>query len=177
MISSLKSIFSYFVFVGVVIVLIAIILFLTTKKYNKKKIRLLALFSSLNSRSIILISSFVLNLTLCVFYAFAPHLYCSFVIYFLVINTIISMIVSLDLKIIIGNSIYTIISIFSLKIISLVYNYLSLIYYDRLTFILGLIFTIMVCIYEFFIMFRLTEIVLKNKKFVGGLKNGKSRKK
>lgn len=176
MVSNLKSIFSYFVFVSVVIVIMAIIFFLITKNYSKKKIKILALFSSLNGRSIILIASFVLNLTLTVFYAFVPQLYCEFVLYFLIINTLISMIVSLDVKVIISNLVYTIISIFSLKIISLVYNYLSYIYYDKLTLILGLIFTIMVCLYELFIMFRLTEIVLKNKKFVGGLKNGKSRK-
>lgn len=178
MINNLKSIYSYFIFVSIVIILLSIIFFFATKKYNKKRIKLFALFASLNNRSIVLVSSFILNFTLVAFYACAPKYFGDFSLYLLIISTLISMIVSLDIKLIINNTVYTLISIFSLKIINLVYNYLTLIYYNRLTFILGIIFILMVLVFELFITFRLIEIVLKNKKFVGGLKkDGKSRKK
>ena len=90
----------------------------------------------------------------------------------IVVNSIICIAVSLNSRIIISSFLYTFISIFSLKIINLVYNYLSSIYFDKLTFILGIIFVLMVIVYELFVTVRLLEIVLKKN---GGVKaNGKS---
>lgn len=177
MISNLKSIYSYFIFVGIFIVLISIIFFFATKKYNKNRIKLFALFSSLDKRSILLISTFVLNFTIVSFFSVKSLYFNNFVIYLILINILISIIVSLNIRVSISNIIYSLISIFSLKIINIVYTYLSSIYYDRLTFILGAIFVLMVIVYELFITFRLTEIVLKYKNKLGGVYGRKSKSK
>ena len=176
MISNLKSIYSYFIFVGIFIVLMSIMFFFATRKYNKNRIKFFALFASLNKRSIVLISTFILNFTLVSFFSVRSNYFNNFAVYLILINIFISIIVSLNIKVSVSNIIYSIISIFSLKIVNIVYTYLSSIYYDRLTFILGAIFVLMVIVYELFITFRLTEIVLKNKDKLGGIKYGRKSK-
>lgn len=177
MIANLKSIYSYFIFIAIFIIILSIIFFLTTRKYSKRKVKLFSLFSSLNNRTIILLASFILNFTLVSFFAVSTKHFNNFILYLIIINNIITIIISMDISVIVANIIYSIISIFSLKIINLVYNYLSLIYYDRLTFILGIIFVLMIIVYELFITVRLFEIVLNKVKPIGGKKrNGKSRK-
>lgn len=177
MISNLKSIYSYFIFVGIFIVLMSIMFFFATRKYNKKRIRLFALFASLDKRSIVLISTFILNFTLVSFFSIKSFYFNDFVIYLMIVNIVISIIISLNIRVSISNIIYSLMSIFSLKIVNIVYTYLSSIYYDRLTFVLGAIFVLMVIVYELFITFRLTEIVLKNKDKIGGFYGRKSKSK
>jgi hypothetical protein len=80
------------------------------------------------------------------------------------------MIISVNLHIILLNVVYTFVSIFALKIINLVYNYLHSVYYDRLTFILGVIFVLLIIVYELFITFRQLEVVVRKK---GGVLNGR----
>ena len=175
MISNLKSIYSYFIFAGIFIIILAIIFFFATKKYNKKRVKFFALFVNLNRKGIILISSFILNFTLVSYFAVKSLYFNNLIIYIIAINVIISCIVSLKPRLIISNIIYSLISVFSLKIINLVYNYLFNIYYDKLTFILSIIFVLMLIVYELFITFRLTEIVLKYNK-MEVQKNGRKSK-
>lgn len=174
MIRDLRGVFSYFIFASIFIVFISIIFFFATKKYKKNKVKFFGLFTSLSTRDAILISSFILNFTIVVFFAVCPMFYNNFVMYMIIINTIISLITSLNVHMMLGSIIYSFISIFSLKIVNLVYNYLSSIYYDRITFILGIIFVIMILIYELFVTFRQLEIVLKKN---GGVKNGRKSRK
>ena len=174
MIRDFRGVFSYFIFASIFIVIISIIFFFATKKYKKNKVRFFGLFTSLSTRDVILISSFILNFTIVVFFVIFPMFYSNFVMYMIIVNTLISIITSLNVHMILGSIIYSFISIFSLKIVDLVYNYLSSIYYDRLTFVLGIIFVIMVIIYEMFVTFRQLEIVLKKN---GGIKNARKSRK
>lgn len=176
MISNLKSIYSYFIFISIFIVILSIIFFFATKKYSKRKVKFLALFVNLDRKNIILISSFLLNFTLVAFFAVKSDNFNNMVIYLIATNVIISCIVSLKLKIILSNIIYSLISCFSLKIINLVYTYLTNIYYDRLTFILAIIFILMVIVYQLFITFRLTEMILKYNKLEVGNHGRKTKK-
>ena len=177
MLQNLNSLFSYFIFVSIFIIVLAILFFFATKKYSKKKVKLFSLFASLNKKSIILLSSFILNFTIIVFYAVATQHFNNLILYLIIVNNIIVIFVSLNIRLIISNLLYSTISIFSLKIINLIYNYLFYIYYDNLTFILGVIFILTIIVFEMFITVRLFEIVLKNIKALGGVsKNGKSRK-
>ena len=59
---------------------------------------------------------------------------------------------------------YSAISIASLKIVSLTYNYLQNVYYDRMTFILASIFVLLLVVYEIYVTFRQVEIVMKKGK-------------
>ena len=174
MIRDLKGIFSYFIFASIFIVLISIIFFFATKKYKKNKVKFFGLFTSLSTRDAILISSFILNFTIVVFFAVCPMYYNNYVMYMIIINSLISIITALNIHMILSLIIYSCISIFSLKIVNLVYNYLSSIYYDRLIFILGIIFCVMIIFYEMFVTFRLLEIVLKKN---GGIKNARKSRK
>ena len=170
MLESFKGIFSYFVFAAIFIVLMSLIFFFGTIKYKKDKVKFLALFTTLDKRKVILISSLVLNFTLVSFFAVATFYYNNFVMYMIVINSIISIVVCRDIHMIFSSIIYNLLSIFSIIIINSVYNYLYFIYYDSLTFILGVIFVIMVIVYELFITFRQLEIIVKKN---GGVLNGR----
>lgn len=174
MLNSFRGIFSYFIFTGIVIVLMALIFFFATRKYKKTRIKFFALFTTLSKRKVVLVASLILNFTLVSFFAVATFFYNDFVMYMIIINSLISMIVSVNLHIICSNLVYTIISVFSLKIINLVYNYLNSIYYDTLTFILGAIFVLMIIVYELFVTFRQLEIIVKKKW--GDFLNGRTSK-
>lgn len=164
MIQNLISIYPYYIFLSIFIVVISIILFLTTKKYYKKFERIYSLFLNLNIRSVILIASSILNFTFILFFCFYIKGYNDFVMYLIIINTIISICVSLNIHIILFDILYTIITLVCLKLYYLVNIYINQIYYDKKILILGIIFMITILIYGLFIIIRKIELVLNRSR-------------
>ena len=174
MLYNFKGIFLYFIFASIFIALMSFIFFFYTLKYKKNRVNFFALFTTLNKRKIIIVASLILNLTLVCFFSVAIAYYNDFVTYMILINSLILMIVSVNFHIIFSNILYTSISVFALKIINLVYNYLYSVYYDRLTFLLGAVFVLLIIVYELFVTFRQLEIVVKKN---GGVLNDRRTKK
>lgn len=164
MIQNLVSIYPYYIFLSIFIVVIAIILFFATIKYSKKKTNLYSLFLNLNLRSIVLISSCVLNLTFILFFCFYIKGYNNFVTSLIIINTFLSLCISLNIHMILFDILYAFVTIVCLKLYSLVYIYINEIYYDKNVLILSIIFMIMILIYGLFITIRKIELILRDSR-------------
>ena len=170
MINNLKNIYPFVIFVGIVLIVLSLILFFGTIKYKKRKLKTLAIFASLSKRNIVLISTIVLNFLIVIYFLFQIKNYSDVVTYLIIVNGVISIITSLNIHMLLSTILYSAISILSLKIVSLTYNYLANIYYDRMTFILACIFILLLVVYEIYVTFRQVEIVMKKSK--GGIKDG-----
>ena len=166
MIQILTSIYPYFIFLSVFIVVLAIILFLGTRKYKDKRTKFYSLFLNLNARSVILVATTLLNLTFILYLTLCVKYYDDFILYLLIANSVVSIIMSLDIHLVGYDILYTVISVIILKVFSLIYNYLDTIYYNRVIFVLGIVFLLMIIIYAFFITIRKIEIIIKKNKFV-----------
>lgn len=166
MIQILTSIYPYFIFLSVFIVVLAIILFLVTRKYKDKRTKFYSLFLNLNARSVILVATTLLNLTFILYLTLCVKYYDDFILYLLIANSVVSIIMSLDIHLVGYDILYTVISVIILKVFSLIYNYLDTIYYNRVIFVLGIVFLLMIIIYAFFITIRKIEIIIKKNKFV-----------
>ncbi|MDD6272452.1 MAG: hypothetical protein ACI33S_05545 [Bacilli bacterium] len=164
MIQSLVSIYPYYIFLSVFIVIIAIILFFATMKYNKKRTNLYSLFLNLNLRSIVLLSSCILNLSFILFFSFYIKGFNNLAVYLIVINTFLSLCISLNIHIILFDILYAFVTIACLKLYSLVYIYINEIYYDKNVLILSVLFMIMILIYGLFITMRKTELILRDSR-------------
>lgn len=164
MINNLKNLYPFIIFVGIILILMSLILFFGTIKYKKRKLKTLAIFASLSKRNIILISTIVLNFLIVIYYLFQIKNYSSIVTYLIIVNSVISIITALNVHMLLSTLLYSAISIASLKIVSLTYNYLQNVYYDRMTFILASIFVLLLVVYEIYVTFRQVEIVMKKGK-------------
>ena len=81
-------------------------------------------------------------------------------------NSIVSIILSFNLHLIIAEIIYTFITLFGLILLNLVNTFLTNINYDKMTYILSLIFMGTIVVYLLFISVRKLELVLKKNKYV-----------
>ena len=171
MISNLKNIYPFIIFIGIVFIIMSLVLFFGTIKYKKRKLKSLAVFASLNKRNIILLATIILNFLIVIYFAIRIKYYSDIVTYLIIVDGVISVITALNLHMLISTIIYDVISIVALKIVSLIYNYLENIYYDRLTFILGCIFVLLLIVYEVYVTFRQIEIVVNKDE--GGQEDGR----
>ena len=164
--NNLKLILNLYIFFSIIVVLLAVFLFIYTRKYKQKKVRILGLFLDLSKVDCIVLSTNLLHLIL--------SFYCVFnisdfnIMFFIMIafNSIVSIILSFNLHLIIAEIIYTFITLLGLTLLNLVNTFLTKINYDTMTYILSLVFMGTIVVYLLFISVRKLEIVLKKNKYV-----------
>ena len=171
MIQNLRAIYPYYIFLSIFIISLSLILFFNTRKYKDKKSNFYSLFLNLNARNVILLASTLLNFTFVFFLACFIKYYHPLIIYMLIINSIISIIICFDIQIIGYDIMYTIASVVMLKIFNLIYTYLSNIYYERIIFILGILFLIMIIVYSIFITIRKMEMIVNKSRYIRRVSN------
>ena len=81
-------------------------------------------------------------------------------------NSIVSIILSFNLHLILAETVYTFITLFVLILLNLVNTFLTNINYDKMTYILSLIFMGTIVVYLLFTSVRKLELVLKKNKYV-----------
>ena len=81
-------------------------------------------------------------------------------------NSIVSIILSFNLHLILAEIVYTFITLFVLILLNLVNTFLTNINYDKMTYILSLIFMGTIVVYLLFTSVRKLELVLKKNKYV-----------
>ena len=84
----------------------------------------------------------------------------------IIFNSIIGIILSFNLHFIIAEIIYTFITLVVLVLLNLVNTFLNNISYDKMTYILSLIFMGTIIVYLLFISVRKLELILKKNKYV-----------
>lgn len=164
--SNLKQILNLYIFFSIVVIILALSLFLYTRKYNKKKIRILGLFLDLSKIDCIVLATNVLHLILSIYCVFNIEKFNIMFFTMIAVNAIVSIVLSFNLHLIIAEIIYTSITLFGLILLNLVNTFLNNISYDKMTYILSLIFMGTIVVYLLFTSVRKLELVLKKNKYV-----------
>ncbi len=164
MIKSLSSIYSYYIFCSIFIILISLILFFATKRYRKLNENIYSIFLNLNMRKTILLACSIVNVMIIIYSCFFIKNFNNIILYMLIANTLISASVSLNIRTILFDIFYLLITLSSLKIFSLIYNYLNEVYYSKIVYILSLIFMAMILFYGIFITIRKIELILHKER-------------
>lgn len=164
--NNLKLILNLYIFFSIIVILLAVFLFIYTRKYKQKKVRILGLFLDLSKVDCIVLSTNLLHLILSVYCVFNISDFNIMFFTMIAFNSIVSIILSFNLHLIIAEIIYTFITLLGLILLNLVNTFLTKINYDTMTYILSLVFMGTIVVYLLFISVRKLEIVLKKNKYV-----------
>ena len=164
--NNLKLVLNLYIFFSIIVVLLAVFLFIYTRKYKQKKVRILGLFLDLSKVDCIVLSTNLLHLILSVYCVFNISDFNIMFFTMIAFNSIVSIILSFNLHLIIAEIIYTFITLLGLTLLNLVNTFLTKINYDTMTYILSLVFMGTIVVYLLFISVRKLEIVLKKNKYV-----------
>ena len=164
--NNLKLILNLYIFFSIIVILLAVFLFIYTRKYKQKKVRILGLFLDLSKVDCIVLSTNLLHLIISIYCVFNISSFNIMFFTMIAFNSIVSIILSFNLHLIIAEIIYTFITLFGLILLNLVNTFLTKINYDTMTYILSLVFMGTIVVYLLFISVRKLEIVLKKNKYV-----------
>lgn len=164
--NNLKLILNLYIFFSIIVILLAVFLFIYTRKYKQKKVRILGLFLDLSKVDCIVLSTNLLHLILSVYCVFNISDFNIMFFTMIAFNSIVSIILSFNLHLIVAEIIYTFITLLGLTLLNLVNTFLTKINYDTMTYILSLVFMGTIVVYLLFISVRKLEIVLKKNKYV-----------
>ena len=164
--NNLKLILNIYIFFSIIVVSLSLFLFIYTRKYTQKKIRILGLFLDLSKIDCIILATNLLHLILSIFCIFNIDKFNLLCFVMIVVNSIISIILSFNLYLIIAEIIYTSITLFGLILLNLVNTFLTNINYNKMTHILSLIFMGTIIVYLLFSSIRKLELVLKKNRYV-----------
>ena len=122
------------------------------------------MFLNLNRRDIVLLSCTLLNLIFVLYLCFFIKNFNNLILYMIIVNSLVSLGISLNSSIIVFDVFHTAITVIVLKLFSLIYNYLFNIYYTRIVFILGILFMLMIVIYVLFVTYRKLELIFHRER-------------
>lgn len=166
--SNISLVLKFYVFFSIFVLVLAIWLFIYTRKYKKSKVRLLGLFLNLTKRECILLSTNVLGFLLNIWCAINISSYNNLFLVMILVNAVVTIVGALDLHIVAAEIVYTGITVVVLKLLSLINIYLNNVSYNVLTHSLSIIFLLTIIVYSCFICIRKLELLLKKNKIVGG---------
>lgn len=166
--NNLKLVLSFYAFFSIIVLVVSVFLFIYTKKYTRKKNRVLGLFLDLTKRDGILLSTNFLGLLIGVYCAINIKNYNNIFLYMILFNCGISILFSFDIHLIFSEILYTSISVVVLKLLSLINIYLTNVSYDKMTHVLSIVFLITIIIYLMFSSVRKMDLLLKKHKYVKG---------
>lgn len=164
--NNLKLILNLYIFFSIIVILLAVFLFIYTKKYIQKKVRILGLFLDLSKIDCIVLATNLLHLIISIYCVFNIDKFNIMFFAMIAFNSIVSIILSFNLHLIFAEIIYTFITLFVLILLNLVNTFLTKINYDKMTYILSLIFMGTIVVYLLFTGVRKLELVLKKNKYV-----------
>lgn len=161
-----KTIINFYMHFGIIAFILYLVITIYTKNFKKNKIKILGLFLNLSKFDCILLSTIVLNVIMTIYSIFNIDKFTSVFRIMFVINSIIAMIFSMNFHLIITELIYSSINIVVLTLLSLVNTFLTSVNYDKMTYILSVVFSCAVVAYAFFCATRKIELTLKKNKYI-----------
>ena len=164
--SSTKSLVSFYIFFGVITLILAISLFVYTKKFDKKKVKVLGLFLNLTNSDCVVIASNLLCFIVTLYCVFNIEQFGMFFACVLMINAFISIIFSFSFHMVLSEVIYTSITIIVLTLLNLINTFLTSVNYDTMTYILSIVFSCAVVAFQCFALLRKLELTLRKNKYV-----------
>ncbi|MBQ4263462.1 MAG: hypothetical protein IJB83_04415 [Bacilli bacterium] len=161
-----KLILNFYIFFSIIVLILAISLFIYTKKYKKTKVRILGLFLDLTKKESVLLSTNLLSLLLNIWCCLNIENYNALFLLMIIFNSLITIIISLNIRMILLKIISTSITLLVLKLLSLINTYINNINYNVQTHILNIVFLITIIIYSCFVSIRELELLLKKNIYV-----------
>ena len=145
---------------------------LITKKFNIKYRKIYSIFMGLSFREVLLLSTILINLIVVLYFLMNIDTFVPIGLYALVALCFVFCIFSLNVKAIITNIIYTVVSGALLWLLMIISNYHDYIGSNTLVLALIIIFTLLIIVYVIFITVREINILVSMHKINGG-ENGK----
>lgn len=164
--NKLLLILDLYIFFSIIVVALSIFLFLYTKKYSEKKVRIFGLFLDLSKIDSIILGTNLLHFIVSIYCLFNISNYGLLFMAILICNSLISVVLSFNLHLIIAEVVYTSITLLVLTLLNLINTYLDKINYDTMTHVLSIVFMITIGVYLLFISVRKLELVLNKNKYV-----------
>lgn len=164
--SSTKSLVSFYIFFGIITLILAISLFMYTKKFDKKKVKILGFFLNLTNSDCVVIASNILCFIVTLYCVFNIEQFGMFFACVLMINAFISIIFSFSFHMVLSEVIYTSITILVLTLLNLINTFLTSVNYDTMTYILSVVFSCAVIAFQCFASLRKVELTLRKNKYV-----------
>lgn len=166
MLSKLKLMFSFYIFMAIIIICISFFAFFITKKYKEKRIKLYALFMDISKREVILLSCSLFTLFVNIFLHINVKVYSNLFMYMLIFSSVIFIIFALNIRLILLEIFYLGSELLIINLLTYVNNYINYVFFDKMIVALKIVFIVLACLYGIYIFVRKVEILLKNNKYV-----------
>ena len=158
-------VFVYFIIFSLLISLIG---FLLTKKFNKKFYRFYILFMGLSFREVFLLATVFLNVVLIIYFIFNVNYFLPLGLYMIAVTNFLSCLLSFNIRLIIIDIIYTSILCGLLWLLMTIKNYQSYVGQNIYIKVLIIVFIIMIILYTLFITIRKINLLVNIHRSNGG---------
>jgi hypothetical protein len=156
-----KLLLDFYIFFSVVVLAIASIIFLATKKFNKDRIKMLGFFLDLDKSQSILLAGITLNLIVSTYCILKIENFSIIYVAMIIGSCVISLISSLNLHYAIAEIIYDAITIVVLVLLNLIKSYLLEVHFDAMINILCIVFSIGIFVYLMYVTTRKIELLFR----------------
>lgn len=156
-----KLLLDFYIFFSVIVLLISGIVFLSTKKFNRNRIKTLGFFLDLTKSQCILLAGITLHLIVSLYCIFKIENFSIMYVAMLIGSCIISLICSLNLHYAIAEVVYDAITIVVLILLSLIKSYLLEVSFDAMINCLCIVFSIGIVVYLMYATTRKLELLFK----------------
>ncbi len=156
-----KLLLDFYIFFSVIVLLISGIVFLSTKKFNRNRIKTLGFFLDLTKSQCVLLAGITLHLIISLYCIFKIENFSIMYVAMLIGSCVISLICSLNLHYAIAEVVYDAITIVVLILLSLIKSYLLEVSFDAMINCLCIVFSIGIVVYLMYATTRKLELLFK----------------
>lgn len=156
-----KLLLEFYLFFSIIVLAISGIVFFSTKKFNKKRIKTLGFFLDLNKSQCILLSGITLHMIVTLYCVIRIENFSIIYVSMLITSCVISLICSLNLHYALAEVIYDAITIVVLILLSLIKSYLLEVHFDVMINCLSIVFAIGIVVYLMYSTTRKLELLFK----------------
>ncbi len=156
-----KLLLDFYIFFSVIVLLISGIVFLSTKKFNRNRIKTLGFFLDLTKSQCVLLAGITLHLIVSLYCIFKIENFSIMYVAMLIGSCVISLICSLNLHYAIAEVVYDAITIVVLILLSLIKSYLLEVSFDVMINCLCIVFSIGIVVYLMYATTRKLELLFK----------------
>lgn len=156
-----KLLLDFYIFFSVIVLLISGIVFLSTKKFNRNRIKTLGFFLDLTKSQCVLLAGITLHLIVSLYCILKIENFSIMYVAMLIGSCVISLICSLNLHYAIAEVVYDAITIVVLILLSLIKSYLLEVSFDAMINCLCIVFSIGIVVYLMYATTRKLELLFK----------------
>ena len=159
--NKLKLLLDFYIFFSVIVLAISIIVFLSTRNFNRKRIKTLGFFLDLSKSQCILLAVNTIHIIVALYCIFKSDNFGIVYVAMLIANCVIALICSLNLHYAIAEVVYDSITVGVLTLLNLINSYLNDVSDDITIKVLSIVFSIGIIVYLMYATTRKIELLFK----------------